>query len=42
MSDEERREFAQFSTGYADEEEKQNGPNDRVVFFRELARELSK
>lgn len=40
MSDDERNEFAQFASGYADEEAKQGGPEERVDFFRSLAREF--
>ena len=40
MSDEERSEFAQFAVGYADEEAKEGGPEDRIEFFRSLAREF--
>ena len=40
MSDEERNEFAQFALGYADEEAKEGGPEERVEFFRSLAKEF--
>ena len=40
MSDEDRNEFAQFALGYADEEEKQGGPEDRIEFFRSVAKEF--
>ena len=38
MNDDERKEFAQFASQYADEEAKEGGSEDRVEFFRNLAK----
>ncbi len=40
MSDDERREFAEFARTYAEEEAKQDGTEERAEFFRRLAKEL--
>jgi hypothetical protein len=37
---EDRAAFAKFVIGYADEEEKQRGPLERIEYFRALPRQL--
>ena len=36
----EKAEFARFAATYADEEEKQRGPEERIAFFRRLPARL--
>ncbi len=38
---EDRKEFAAFARKYAEEEEKDGGPEDRIEFFRRLASRMS-
>jgi hypothetical protein len=41
LSQDERKEFAEFARKYADDEEKDGGPEERIEYFRSLASKIS-